>query len=69
MRYWRLVLFSFVISPVSLCISCQDERVCHICMITCLNKGVSVRVARLFVLFWLLTQGLEGVSRDPWTDR
>ena len=26
----------------------------------CLNKGVSVRVARLFVLFWLLTQDLEG---------
>ena len=26
----------------------------------CLNKGVSVRVARLFVLFWLLSQGWKG---------
>ena len=66
MRNWLLVLFSFVISPVPLCISCQDERASmpYLYVHYCLNKGVSVRVTRLFVLFRLLTQGLAGVSLD-----
>ena len=70
MRNWLLVFFLLSYLPyLFVSVVKMKEYMPHLYDHCCLNKGVSVRVARLFVLFWLLTQGLGGVSRDPWTDR
>ena len=61
--YWFYFLLSYLPYLFASVVK-MKEYMPHLYDHCCLNKGVSVRVARVFVLFRLLTQGLEGVSRD-----